>query len=120
MNEVRILTPVGMLGAGVPPETVTRGLELAADVIAVDGGSTDSGPYYLGSGMAKTAAAAVAADLRLLLRAAASARIPLIVASCGTSGTDSGVDWVAGIVRAILAEEGLELRVATIYSEQQA
>ena len=118
--EVRVLTPTGMLGAGFPPETVTRGLELGADVIAVDGGSTDSGPYYLGSGTAKTAAAAVAQDLRLLLRAAASARIPLIVGSCGTSGTDSGVDWVAGIAREILAAEGLDLRIAVIYSEQQA
>ncbi|WP_033344657.1 acyclic terpene utilization AtuA family protein [Catenuloplanes japonicus] len=120
MNEVRVLTPVGMLGGGFPPETITRGLALGADVIAVDGGSTDSGPYYLGSGTAKTAAAAVARDLRLLLRAAATAGIPLIVGSCGTSGTDSGVDWVAGITRDILAEEGLDLRVATIYSEQQA
>jgi hypothetical protein len=108
-----------MLGGGFPPETVTRGLALGADVIAVDGGSTDSGPYYLGSGTAKTAAAAVARDLRLLLRAAATAGIPLIVGSCGTSGTDSGVDWVAGIARQILAEEGLHLRIATIYSEQQ-
>ncbi|MEO3772134.1 acyclic terpene utilization AtuA family protein [Micromonospora sp. B9E7] len=119
-HSVRVLAPTGMLGAGFPPETVTRGLDLGADVIAVDGGSTDSGPYYLGSGIAKTAAAAVARDLRLLLRAAATARIPLIIGSCGTSGTDSGVDWVAGITRQILAEENLDLRVATIYSEQQA
>ncbi|MEW2144914.1 acyclic terpene utilization AtuA family protein [Micromonospora vinacea] len=119
-DSVRVLAPTGMLGAGFPPETVTRGLDLGADVIAVDGGSTDSGPYYLGSGIAKTAAAAVARDLRLLLRAAATARIPLIIGSCGTSGTDSGVDWVAGITRQILAEEDLDLRVATIYSEQQA
>ncbi|GAA3925811.1 acyclic terpene utilization AtuA family protein [Actinoplanes auranticolor] len=119
-DSVRVLAPSGMLGGGFPPETITRGLDLGADVITVDGGSTDSGPYYLGSGTAKTAAAAVARDLRLLLRAAATAGIPLIVGSCGTSGTDSGVDWVAGITRDILAEEGLDLRVATVYSEQQA
>ncbi|MEU4541241.1 acyclic terpene utilization AtuA family protein [Streptosporangium sp. NPDC023825] len=117
---VRILVPTGMLGAGFPPETVDRGVALGADVIAVDGGSTDSGPYYLGSGTAKTTAAAVARDLRILLRASAGAGIPLIVGSCGTSGTDSGVDWVAGIVGGILREEGLELRVARIYSEQTA
>jgi acyclic terpene utilization AtuA family protein len=119
-NSVRVLVPSGMLGAGFAPETVDRGLALGADVIAVDGGSTDSGPHYLGSGTAKTAAAAVAADLRILLRAAATARIPLVVGSCGTSGTDSGVDWVAGIVDGILAEEGLDLTVATIYSGQTA
>jgi hypothetical protein len=119
-DSVRILVPSGMLGSGFPPGIVDRGLAMGADVIAVDGGSTDSGPYYLGSGTAKTAAAAVARDLRHLLRAAASAHIPLIVGSCGTGGTDSGVDWVAGIARDILAEEGLTLRIATIYGEQSA
>jgi len=119
-DSIRILVPSGMLGAGFPAEIVDRGLELGADVIALDGGSTDSGPYYLGTGTAKTTAAAVARDLRVLLRAAATAGIPLIIGSCGTSGTDSGVDWVAGISRDILAEEGLSLRVSTIYSEQQA
>ncbi|PRY02492.1 acyclic terpene utilization AtuA family protein [Allonocardiopsis opalescens] len=117
-SSVRVLVPAGMLGAGFPPETVERGLALGADVIAIDGGSTDSGPHYLGSGTPKTARAAVAADLRILLNAAARARIPLIVGSCGTSGTDGGVDWVAGITAEILAEDGLGLTVATVYSEQ--
>lgn len=117
---IKVMAPSGMLGAGFPPETIDRGIALGADVIALDGGSTDSGPYYLGSGTAKTTAAAVARDLRILLRAAAGAGIPLIIGSCGTSGTDSGVDWVAGIVDGILREEGLDLRVARIYSEQTA
>lgn len=120
MNDtaVRVLVPTGMIGAGFTPETVERGLALGADVIAVDGGSTDSGPYYLGSGTPKTSTAAVARDLRVLLRAAAKARIPLIVGSCGTSGADSGVDWLAGITADILGKDGLRLTVATIYSEQ--
>ena len=119
-DEVRVLVPSGMLGAGFDVAAIERGLALGADVIAVDGGSTDSGPYYLGSGKPKTAAAAVARDLRILLGAAARARIPLIVGSCGTSGTDSGVDWVAGIVDGILVEDGLDLAVATIHAEQTA
>ncbi|WP_434443927.1 acyclic terpene utilization AtuA family protein [Lentzea sp. E54] len=117
---VRVLAPTGMLGAGFEQSTVDRGLELGADVIAVDAGSTDSGPHYLGTGTAKTTASAVARDLRILLRASAKAGIPLVVGSCGTSGTDSGVEWVAGIVDAVLLEEGLDLSVATILSEQQA
>lgn len=119
-EEVRVLVPAGMLGAGFPPRTVDRGLALGADVIAVDGGSTDSGPHYLGSATPKTTAAAVARDLRLLLRACARAGIPLVVGSCGTGGTDAGVDWVAGIVEELLREEGLALTVARIYSEQRA
>ncbi|MFI5960487.1 acyclic terpene utilization AtuA family protein [Cryptosporangium sp. NPDC051539] len=119
-TQVRILTPTGMLGAGWDEATIERGLALGVDVITVDGGSTDSGPYYLGSGTAKTTAKAVARDLRSLLRAAARSGAPLVVGSCGTSGTDSGVDWVAGIAAEVMAEEGLDLRVARIYSEQNA
>jgi len=119
-DSVGILVPSGMLGAGFSPETITRGISLGADVIAVDGGSTDSGPYYLGAGEAKTTERAVRRDLRLLLAAASSAGIPLIVGSCGTSGTDSGVNWVADIVAAVCADDALDLTVAKIFSEQRA
>ncbi|MFE2889500.1 acyclic terpene utilization AtuA family protein [Streptomyces sp. NPDC059272] len=119
-RRVGILVPSGMLGAGFDPATVERGLTLNPDVIAVDGGSTDSGPHYLGTGTAKTTAAAISRDLRILLKAAASADIPLVIGSCGTSGTDSGVDWVAGIAETVMAEEGLNLEVARIYCEQEA
>lgn len=119
-ERVRILTPSGMLGAGWDEVTIESGLEPGIDVITIDGGSTDSGPYYLGSSTPKTTAKAVARDLRSLLRAAASADVPLIVGSCGTSGTDAGVDWVAGIAAEVMAEEGIDLKVARIYSEQNA
>ena len=36
----------------------------------------------------------------------------MIVGSAGTSGTDSGVDWVAGIAEQIANEEGLTIRLA--------
>jgi hypothetical protein len=119
-DSVGILVPSGMLGGGFSPDTITRGISLGADVIAVDGGSTDSGPYYLGTGTAKTTEHAVRRDLRLLLAAASHADIPLIVGSCGTGGTDSGVNWVGDIVDSIRAEDGLSLTVAKIFSEQHA
>lgn len=120
VDTIGILVPEGMLGGGFPPETLARGIALGADVIAIDGGSTDSGPYYLGTATAKTAAAAVLADLRMVLTTATSADIPVIIGSCGTSGTDAGVDWVAGLVGQVLTEEGLDRKVARIYSEQKA
>lgn len=119
-GSVGVLVPTGMLGGGFEEATVERGLQLGADVIAVDGGSTDSGPHYLGASRPKTTEHQVARDLRIVLRAAALADIPLIVGSCGTSGTDSGVDWIAGIVARVMQEEGLDLPVARIYSEQEA
>lgn len=116
-NTVRIIFPIGMLGGWFPEETVTRGIEMGADAIAVDAGSTDSGPYYLGAGVGKSPRASVKRDLRVLLVAARAAGIPIVVTSCGTSGTDSGVDWTADIAREIAREENLSFRLARIYSE---
>jgi hypothetical protein len=117
-DSVRVLVPTGMLGGGFTADSVRRAKELAADVIAVDGGSTDSGPHYLGAAVAKTAHAAVARDLRLILLAAREAGIPVIVGSCGTSGTGAGVDWVYDIVCEIARTEHIALNVARIYTEQ--
>jgi hypothetical protein len=113
----RVLAPTGMLGGGFPEESIKRGIAMGAHVIAVDGGSTDSGPHYLGASKPKTTDEAVARDLRSLVLAGKAAGIPVIVGSCGTSGTDSGVDWIAHILRGIAREEGLSLRVASIKSE---
>jgi hypothetical protein len=63
-------------------------------------------------------AEAIAADLGLMLTAGAAARIPVIIGSAGTSGTDAGVDWVADIVDDIARAQNLNLRVVRIYSEQ--
>jgi Acyclic terpene utilisation family protein AtuA len=115
---VGVVVPSGMLGSGFSAESVGRGLELGASAIAIDAGSTDSGPHYLGAGVSKNTAAAVKRDLRILLLAAREAQIPLIVGSCGTSGTDGGVDWTAQIAQEIAQEERLEFTLARIYSEQ--
>jgi hypothetical protein len=117
-GQTHVIVPAGMLGAGFTAEAVDRGIALGAHAIAVDGGSTDSGPYYLGAASPKMPAEAITADLRIMLTRGAAAGIPVIVGSAGTSGTDTGVDWVAGLVEAIAVEEGLRLTVARIYSEQ--
>lgn len=117
MAFARIIVPAGMLGAGFTEEALARGIALGADAIAIDGGSTDSGPAYLGRAMAKMPPEAIDADLRLMMRLGVPAGIPVIVGSAGTSGTDAGVDWVADIVEQIAREEGLTIRLARIYSE---
>lgn len=115
---VGVIFPTGMLGGGFSRDMVHAGIKMGATAIAVDGGSTDSGPYYLGRATPKTTAAALERDLRTLLLEARQAGIPLLVGSCGTSGTDSGVDWVAEMARRIAREENLSFRLACIYSEQ--
>ena len=117
MADAKILVPAGMLGAGFTAEALDRGIALGACAIAIDGGSTDSGPAYLGRAMPKMPPEAIAADLRLMITRAVPAGIPVLVGSAGTSGTDAGVDWVADMVETIASAEGIALRLARIYSE---
>src|SRR5262249_27965212 len=56
-------------------------------------------------------------DLRRILPAARRLGIPLLIGSCGGSGRDAGVDWVAGMARTVAAEHGLDFTIALVYSE---
>lgn len=114
----RVLVPSGVLGAGCPQAAFDRGLSMSPHAIAVDAGSTDSGPYYLGAGVSKMTRKAIKRDLRQSMIGRAQLGVPLLVGSCGTSGTDSGVDWMAEICAEIAAEEGQSVKVALLYSEQ--
>lgn len=115
---VKVLVPCGALGAGVRPDEVEAGLAAGAHAIALDAGSTDSGPAYLGTGKSKYSRAAVKRDLSILMEARDRAGVPLLIGSCGTSGCDEAVDWTLEIVHEIAKELGLRPRIAVLYSEQ--
>lgn len=116
--EIKVLAATGVLGAGFKVESLNRGIALAPTFIACDAGSTDSGPAYLGSGKPKLSREACARDLRLLLKARDTLKVPLIIGSCGTSGRDVGVDWMAQLAREIAGEERLHFKLALIKSDQ--
>ena len=115
----RVLVPSGVLGLGFDEVALRRGIESGPDIICIDGGSTDSGPYYLGSGVSKYSRASIKAEWRILLKARDEAGVPLIIGSAGTCGTDSMVDWMLEITREIAEDEQLALNVATLKSSQQ-
>ena len=116
---VTVLVPVGALGSGVDAALIDRGVALGIDAIACDAGSTDSGPSYLARGVSKVSRETVKADLSVLIPAALRAGVPLLIGSCGTSGTDQGVDWTRDIAIEVAGEQGLTPRIALLYSEQQ-
>lgn len=118
MDEYRQLSTSGLLGYGFPEASLATGMARQPDMIGVDGGSTDPGPYYLGSGKCLNSRISMKRDLRLMLKAARSADIPLVVGSCGGAGASSHLDAVSGIVREIAQEEGLSFRLAVIRSDQ--
>ena len=40
-----VLAPLGMLGYGIPPRSMERGLARDPAVLALEAGTTDPGPY---------------------------------------------------------------------------
>lgn len=117
MMPTRVLVPSGVLGLGFDPAALARGVAAGPDIIAIDGGSTDSGPFYLGTGTSKYSRAVCRDEWRQLLVARADAGVPLVIGSCGTCGTASAVDWLFEITCELAAELGQTLRVARLYSD---
>lgn len=117
-RELRILVPTGMLGFGFPLASFEKNLALDPHAIGVDAGSTDLGPHNLGGGIVEASRSTTKRDLDLILQASLARRIPVIIGSAGTSGSDSGIQWMLDIVREISWERGSTLRVAKVHAEQ--
>jgi hypothetical protein len=110
--------PIGSLGAGIKQEAFDYGMAWGPDAIAIDAGSTDSGPAYLAKGMCKYNREMLKNDLGIAIKGGMKAGIPVFVGSCGTCGTDSTVDECFEIVCEIFKEEGFRGKIARIYSQQ--
>ncbi|SHF13152.1 Protein of unknown function [Litoreibacter ascidiaceicola] len=116
---VKVLIPSGALGLGYDRKALARGIAEKPDIIAIDGGSTDSGPHYLGTGSSKYARGSTKAEWRELMEARAEAGVPLIIGTAGTCGADSAVDWLVDITREIVAETGMKVKLAVLKSGQR-
>lgn len=117
MEEMRILSPTAILGYGFPLESFVEGMKRNPHVIAVDAGSSDPGPYYLGAGKSFTDRNSVKRDLEIMIPAGIEAKIPVIVGTAGGSGARPHVEFVIDIVKEIAREKGLSFKLAVIQSE---
>ncbi len=117
MKELRVLSPTAILGYGFPMESFVEGMKRKPHVIAVDAGSTDPGPYYLGAGTSFTDRNSVKRDLEIMIPAAIESGIPLIVGTSGGSGGRPHVELTLDIVKEIISEKKLSLKLAVIQSE---
>jgi hypothetical protein len=117
-HEVRMVSASGILGYGFPEASLVRAMESKPHMIGVDGGSSDPGPHYLGSGKTLVAPLVMKRDLRLLLREAVRAGIPMMIGTAGGAGGEPHLQATAALVREIAREDGLHFRMALIHSEQ--
>ncbi len=116
-KEYKILSATAILGYGFPMAAFEEGMKRNPDVIAVDAGSTDPGPYYLGAGESFTDRQGVKRDLEIMLEAGIKAGIPVVVGTAGGSGAQSHLQWCANIVEEISKEKNLHYKLALISSD---
>jgi len=114
----KILIPSGALGLGFYRDALDRGVEEKPDLIAIDGGSTDSGPHYLGTGTSKYSRSSIKSEWKELMEARAKAGVPLVIGTAGTSGANDATDWLVDITREIVAETRQSAKVAVLKSGQ--
>jgi hypothetical protein len=118
MAEVRVLSATGVCGSGFKESSLAAGLKRFPHFIGCDAGSTDPGPAPLGTGTPAFPRRAVKRDLRLMIKAARAANVPLLIGSAGTAGGKPHVALVRDIVLEVAREEGLRFKLALIQAEQ--
>ena len=117
--KTRVLVPSGALGLGYDKEALERGLRKNPDIIAIDGGSTDSGPSYLGRGISKYSRESTKLEWKILMEARQKKDIPLLIGTAGTCGTNSSVDWFLDITKEIAKELNQTLKIVVIKCSQR-
>lgn len=116
-DEIKFLSLCGMLGYGYPLAGLERALREDIAFIGVDNGSTDPGPYYLGSGKCFVKEMQIRRDLEPALLGACRKKIPLIIGSAGGSGARPHVDFFRSIVVDLARKNNLSFKMAVIYAD---
>ena len=118
-DQFSVLAPTAILGYGFPEKSFTNGINRNPDLIAVDGGSTDPGPYYLGRGVSFTNRIGVKRDLRIIIKEGINRKIPVVVGTAGGCGAKPHLLWCRDIVIDLAEELNLSIRLGLIFSDIQ-
>ncbi len=114
---MKIVALNGLLGYGYNEEALNIAFSEKVDYLGVDAGSTDPGPYYLGSGKSFTDRSAVKRDLQLAIPKALAHKAPFIIGTAGGAGSVRHVSWLKEIILEIAKEQGLHFKLGIVYSD---
>jgi len=117
MDQVTVITPVGCIGnRGVDKDALIRAIDKTQPhVLAMDAGSMDCGPWYLGAGKAHSPTLDILWDLEHVLCQAVPRGIPVVIGSAGGSGARAHVDTTVEMIQKVAREKSLHFRLAVIY-----
>ncbi|MGG0176386.1 acyclic terpene utilization AtuA family protein [Gottfriedia acidiceleris] len=116
-EEIKILSPCGMLGYGFPAASFLNGLKDKIHGIVVDAGSTDAGPHKLGAGVSIVSERALMKDLELIITNGVPRKIPIIIGSAGGAGARPHVESTISIIKKILKDKELSAKIAVIWAD---
>jgi hypothetical protein len=114
---MRCLGASGQLGYGMPKESFWAGVADGPDAIGADMGSTDPGPYYLGSGELATGGVSRREDLQLLLRGRDRTAVQAVIGSAGTAGAAPHLRTTVDDLRVAAKQAEVSLTVAEIAAD---
>lgn len=114
---MKIVALNGLLGYGYSEEALNIAFSEKVDYLGVDAGSTDPGPYYLGSKKSFTDRGAVKRDLSLALPKALEHKAPFIIGTAGGAGSREHVAWLKEILLEIASEQNLSFKLGVVLSD---
>lgn len=113
-DELVVYAPTAILGYGFSDASMERALRQRPDFVAVDGGSSDPGPYYLGSDASFLNPVSLQHDASRVVAAVAQLGVPFLMGTAGGSGGRAHVDSTVELFRPSLAAHGLQDVTCTI------
>lgn len=117
LEKIRAVAATGNLSTGFREESLILAVNQGAHFVGCDAGSTDSGPYYLGSGNPRGPRQGVKRNLALILRETLRAGIPAIIGTAGHAGGRPHLQWAVEIVRELAQENDWHFKLAAIDSQ---
>ena len=113
----RLLSPCAGLGYGFPERSFREAMKLKLDMIAVDCGSMDAGPYYLGAGKSYDKKANLNRNFYMLLDGALNQNCPLVLGSCGMAGDTPNLKFMLDVAKEVFEDLNVrDVKVALISS----
>lgn len=120
MDELRVVAVNGCLGYGYDIASLDAGMAASPHLIGADAGSSDPGPYYLGSGNSLVKDAQIERDLAPVLARALAMRVPLVIGSAGMAGAQPNLAHFVELLQRVAHAGGHRFKLAVVHSDVAA